>query len=265
MASGMVRGVGIPGWKPPKSDGKKETYAASIEQQAGDYDELMNRYRRFLDSGMDPGLASLANMYKGQIANPNTYRSAHVDPALNNLQGMSQTGGYTTQGKADLRARGVSPIRAIYANAQQNLDRQRALQGGYSPNYTAATAKLTRDLSSQISDQVTDVNAGIAQNVASNRVSLAPSYANAAIADTNSMRDNQAQNLAGLSGVYGMQQNVKNNALAGMTNLYGTTPALSQLYGNQALNVAQLGEQQKARKQSGGVSLINAYNGARRY
>ena len=64
----MIRGSVVPGWRPPVQDqAKKETYAAAIEQQAGDYDEIMGRYRRFADSGLDGNLSRLADLYRRQL------------------------------------------------------------------------------------------------------------------------------------------------------------------------------------------------------
>lgn len=122
--------------------------------------------------------------------------------SIANLANLAETGGYSEQGIADLRARGVSPIRAVYANAQRNVDRSRALAGGYSPNYNATTAKMAREMSDQIANQVTDVNAGIAQNVAGNKIAIAPSYSSAAnqesdLANQMGMTNTAARNTAG--------------------------------------------------------------------
>src|SRR5439155_1590310 len=111
---------------------------------------------------------------------------------------------YTDQGIADIRARGISPIRAIYANAQRNMDRQRALSGGYSPNYNAASTKMAREQSSIISDKVTDVNAQLAQAIAANKLQAAPAYSSAAagedtrrlgVNETNAAAINEANRL----------------------------------------------------------------------
>src|SRR5438093_3530252 len=105
---------------------------------------------------------------------------------------FAQTGGFSPQAIQDIRARAIAPTRAVYANAQSNIDRQRALQG-YSPNYTAATAHLTRGLSDAISDANVNANASIAQLI-------------------------QQGKLAGLGG---------------MRDVYGTTPGATSMYGQQ--------------------------------
>lgn len=169
-------------------------YNTAVEQQAGDYGNIMQGYK------------NLAN-----------------GPAMQNLGELASTGGYSEADKANLRERGISPIRSIYAGANRDVDRQKAIQGGYSPNYGAVKTKLARDLSSQIGDQVTNVNAGIAQNVAQNRVGLAGTYANAAM-----------------------------QPLQGQQSLYQATPGLAALYGNEAYKSANL--QGNMLQNSGGYS-----------
>jgi hypothetical protein len=368
VSSGVIRGGYLPVQQPTKINNKMDTYPASILQAGQDYDELMKRYRSIIDRGQDPQLSSLAQQYKNlgnqsytpDIMTPTnipapslvsasttnsfspitaaeqTYtRAPEVSGAMKNLEELSRTGGYSDSDISNLRARGISPIRSVYSNAMKDITRQRALQGGYSPNYTASIAKLTRDLSEGISGATQNVNAGIAQNVASNRLSAAPQYASAAGQEnallnsilgsnaaarnrasefntsglaqqgqfntsninraneinTSSINDINAANAAGinraneynitagntsrqinlgtqqqllgsLTQLYQTEQEQKNKALSGMASLYGTTPANPALYGSQALQKAQLEEQQKARKQQGSGTLINAYMNA---
>jgi hypothetical protein len=159
----------------------------------------------------------------------------YTDPfgSYSGYQNFAQTGGYSPQDIANMRARGVAPIRAAYANAQQNIVRQRALQGGYSPNAIATQAKMAREQGQAMSDATQNVEAGLAQ------------------------ARNQGQ-LAGLSGMYGVEgqrlganldtskfnagaanqfalQRAQNQlgALQGMTSLYGTTPGMASTFGNQ--------------------------------
>lgn len=269
--------------KPPK---KRETYAASIEQSASDYDEIMRRYKDIIDGGVSPEVTALAAQYKElgrenyDPAQTKYERSPEMGDAIGNLGELSRTGGYDEAGKADLRERGVSPIRAVYKNAMQNITRQKALQGGYSPNYTAAMSKLTRGLSDRVSAGTRDVNAGIAQNVASNRVGIAGQYANTTSNETGMINNVNQQNadradraksfnrgarefaIGGLGGLYGNQQNTRFNAVEGMRSLYGTTPANPALYGQQALQRASI-EQQPSnmtrRRRSGGIASPRSF------
>jgi hypothetical protein len=279
MAGAILRGT-IP--KPVQNP-----YSKSIKSTGQDYDYLMQRYKNIVNRGMDPNLSNLASQYKNlgrQQYTPTNLaykRSSELGKAFENLGELSKTGGYSEEDIANLRARGISPIRAVYANAQQNINRQRALQGGYSPNYTAATAKLARDLSESVAGQTSNVNAGIAEQVARGRLSAAPQYTSAALAETGMIGDINARNaaekarafelnkagqtgsLSALERLYGGQQDRELGALGGIRSLYGTTPATPALYGQQALQKAGLEEQKKARKQAGQSSLINAYRGMR--
>lgn len=272
-----MAGIIQSGWRPPttptKPDPKNmDTYPASILQAGQDYDALMARYKDILDKGPGSEYGALTSMYKNNMTGQAPYqRSPDMAAAGANLNELSQTGGYTPQGISDLRSRGISPIRSVYANAMQNVNRQKSLQGGYAPNAIASLAHLTRGLSNDVSQGTQNVNANIAQNVAGNRMGIAGTYGNFASGETGMMNEaarfnagSANNNLGALVSLYGMQQNKEAGALEGMRSLYGTTPANPALYGQQALNTAQLEEQQRARKQQGSGALINSYmQGAR--
>jgi hypothetical protein len=102
------------------------------------------------------------------------YKNMPSNPAVTNMNDLATTGGYTAQNQADIRERGISPIRSIYSSASQNVDRQKNLAGGYAPNAVATQARMARDMSGIIADKTTAVNADLAQNIASNRLSAAP-------------------------------------------------------------------------------------------
>lgn len=279
-------------------------YNTGVQQNAEDYGGIMAGYRNILNNPLGPNPQQPSRGYTPQQFTPErmsapsptqietqTYQpSADVTGSLSQLSELSKTGGYDEAGKADLRSRGIAPIRAVYANAQRNVDRSRSLQGGYSPSYNAVTAKMAREQASQISDAEQNVNAGIAQNVASNRLSAAPAWAAAAgqqsalinnigrsnadatnqgrLADVaNRMRVNEfnagGANRANEFNVNNVNeanrfnaqlpvqdrqfqnQNVQNQleALRGMNSLYGTTPAMSRLFGDQAMQGQQFQNQ----------------------
>lgn len=234
---------------PNPLQGSYDTFNAGVDQNAEDYDSIMGGYKQLLErnkTALDP------NSLKKY--NPTTYdykESADTRSSLNNLGELSKTGGYSEADIANLRARGISPIRAIYANAQRNLARGKALQGGYSPNAAAAGTRMAREQSDLISGAVQNVNAGIAQNQASNRLQAAPAYAGAAA------HDQDTRNTFGRGNVDILNDAAKFNvgnevdfnklrgasdlgALQGMTSLYGTTPALANTFGNQALRAADM-------------------------
>lgn len=111
------------------------------------------------------------------------------------FSGFADTGGFSEADKANIRARAISPIRSIYSSARQGLDRQRALQGGYSPGYATALGRFSREQGQLTSDATTNAEAAIAEMV-------------------------QRGKLAGMSG---------------MLSAYGATPGLSNMFGNQML------------------------------
>src|SRR5215510_1179216 len=85
--------------------------------------------------------------------------------ALAGFSDFAKTGGFSPEDLRNIRARAVSPVRAVYANAQRNVDRQKALQGGYSPGFGVLQARMAREQGQGISDAATNAEAGIAEMV----------------------------------------------------------------------------------------------------
>lgn len=246
----------------------QQAYPAAIQKSGADYDTLMQAYQNALNPQTSPTSAGLMQGY-GRIASGDTgigYRpTSDVSSAMSQLKGLGETGGLSPQDITDMRARGISPIRAVYANAMREVGRQKSLQGGYSPNYTAAMAKMARDLSENVAGQTSNVNAGIAEMVQRGKLSAAPAYGQLAESEAAGKRGVESQNMAnrlaamsGMQNLYGMDTSKQLQALQGMTSLYGTTPALANMFGQQVVQQGQLGLQNKAINQQGGLGLINA-------
>lgn len=275
---------------PTSSFGNPSTFTAAANTQASDYDRIMAQYADLAKSyaanpmGISPGSTSQVAAptqvnYNSVTPQTATYsQSPDVTNSLATLSELSSTGGYSDADKQDIRARDISPIRSIYANAQENVERQKSLAGGYSPNFNAVTARMSRDEANKISDVTTAANAGIAQNVASNRIAAASPYASAS-AGANAARTaadarnadivnqvNQANSEGNLrAGTFnsaaktGVDENNANrstqigqfnrggqlDAIRGQASLYGTTPALTSLFGNQVIQAGQLGQGQQ--------------------
>src|SRR3990167_284094 len=165
-------------------------YQDSLTRNLSSYDDIMNSYKNYF-GGDRSGSNYLTSAGEG-------YGKFAADGGIN---------------VENIRARAISPIRAVYANAQRNVDRQRTLQGGYSPNYTAAMTKMAREQGANVADANTNVEAAIAELISRNK-------------------------LAGLSGMTGVGESMSNqdlNALSGMTSLYGTSPGLTRTLGDQIL------------------------------
>jgi hypothetical protein len=247
--------------------------------QQPEYDRLMSQYDSLINKvGGAPSQVPLPARPQNITPERTSYTE---DPrntaALSNMSELAASGGYSAEDKSELRARGISPIRSVYANAQRNADRGRSISGGYSPNAGASSARMAREQAQLVGDQVSNVNAGIAQNVASNRVGLAPQLnaatshvtdAQNAINTNNAAAGNRASevnasNQIGHSGLLAQiqqgnigntlnQQQMAGSLLSGAGNLYGTTPGRASLFGNQAL-------QQNAQQQNQGQALIDAF------
>lgn len=78
---------------------------------------------------------------------------------------FAKTGGFSPTDLANIRARAVSPVRAVYSNAQREVNRQRSLQGGYSPGFGTLQARMAREQGQGVSDAATGAEANIAQMV----------------------------------------------------------------------------------------------------
>lgn len=278
MATGMG---GAASWARPYQEqlsGKKkkspleemyQLYNTGVEKQAGDYDKIMGNYQDIYKRSLDPRESDFAPMTAEQTQ---YNKSLDTTKALAELEELSKTGGLNDAAQANLRARGVSPIRAQYATAQRDMDRNRRLAGGYSPNYGAVTSKFARDQSSLIADQMDKVNANIAEMVQSGRLSAAPNYASAAQAESQlahgiaekNTANRQEANKFNASGMFEDRRGRKSDALGatqGMTNLYGTTPALANLYGTQAMNTAQFQAGENQRKETNKIGAFGRMYG----
>lgn len=202
--------------------------------------DLMSVYGKALDTNMDDYnniMGGLKSQY-GQAKNLSGYTpSADVTSSVQNLGELSRTGGYDAQAIADLRARGISPIRAIYANANRDINRKASLAGSSAANLGALKARMAREQSAGISDQVSNINAQIAQNVAQNRLQASPAYASAAGAVDDRSIDWDK-----------FRYSLPNDILSRMTSLYGTTPGLSNMLGDQAYRFKALGNDQETQQ-----------------
>lgn len=144
--------------------------------------------------------------------------------AMQGFQRFADTGGYSDSDMANLRARGASPIRAAYANAEREIGRQRSLQGGYAPNAIATQAKMAREQGQATSDAMQNVNAGIVDSRNQNMLAGNEGLSKTGLAGAGLGLDYDQLKQAGFLG-----------AMAGKTSLYGATPGMANTFGNQAL------------------------------
>jgi hypothetical protein len=211
---GQIPGVSNPTLKQPSI---MDAYGAAINTQGSDYDSIMSGY---------------GNQADRQPISPISYGSnPDVTSALSTLKNFSTTGGFSDSDINALRERAISPIRSIYANAQQNLNRNKTISGGYSPGFAGATARMARDQSNLISGKTNDANANIASMVQSGRLASLSPYANLASSEAGRALDTSKFNTS----LENEDRNRQLQILQGKNSLYGTNPALVSTFGNQAL------------------------------
>ena len=270
------------------------------------YNDIMGKYNSLYENpfGTDPnaiggglgtggggGYTSSTQGIYGDLANngggygwDGMFRGA-MGNAINTFGEFANNGGFNDQAIADLRARGIAPTRAVYQNAQNDLNRSRSLSGG-GANYAASAAKLARDQAYTIGDMNTNVNAGIAEMQQKGRLAGAQGLSSTGAAGQGLSTDidslNAQMKLAGLSGLDSIDarnaaagaasgaradQNAKDmfNArmgiLGGQQDMYSANPALLNVTGGQLFNADQnLLTGQQLQNQIGGT-MINGTQG----
>lgn len=225
-----------------------QNYNSAAGRQPQDYADIMSGYKN-INSGItgayQPLISSAQDFATGRTGGVGL-DNTNVNDAIAGFKNYSQTGGFSGDDLADIRARAVSPTRSIYSSAQANLARQNALSGGYSPNSAAAQSQMARNMSQQISDADIAANANIAQMVQQGKLYGLTGMSNAALQQqANAIQAAAASNQArlgglqawntGLAGEYGNQL----AGLAGQRDLYGTSPGLMGTTGNQLLGAQQ--------------------------
>jgi hypothetical protein len=186
----------------------------------------------YAKDGANANLADIMGGYHNFLNSPGSNQNFG---AYGGYQDFANTGGYSGQDIQDLRARAIDPIRGVYSRAQSELDRNRALQGGYSPNYAAASSKMTRQLAHEVGDANVNVNASLADQIRQGKLAGLGGMTNIDSARMQEGLANRGMNL---------------NALSGMTSAYSASPGmlntiLSALLqsNNQRLGVEQLNSQ----------------------
>lgn len=165
------------------------------------------------------------NAQATDTANQSDIMNRYKTDVIPGYQQMAKTGGYSPTDLASMRAQSLAPSRGIFANAMNDVNRQKSLQGGYSPGYGTLMSRMARDQSTGLSAANTGVEANMAQMV-------------------------QQGKLAGMAG--------QANAVGGMNTAYGTTPGATSTAGNQLLDsTGQLNTGYKNANDYG-LSLIDA-------
>lgn len=211
-------------------------YDAAVATQGRNYDDLMKQWDM---------LSPLDTILQDE----NYFQSPEELDLVNQLRTDTTTGGYSDSDIGNIRARSISPIRAVYANAQRNAARATRLAGGYSPNAGAVQTKLAREQSEQIGNASTNVEGNIAEMRARGRESAQSRLAPLAARESDAINRIREANIAEQRRIAGFNQQLPLMALQGKTSLYGTNPALVNTFGQQAL-------QQRGQDISAGLPII---------
>lgn len=158
-----------------------------------------------------------------------------LSSAIGGFGDFAKTGGFSPQDIQDIRARAVSPIRSIYDHAKNEVNRGKALQG-FSPNYNSALSRMAREQSYATGDALTNANAAIAQMVQQGKLAGLGGLVSAGGTGQGLQNSLTGMNANALTSIANMGLNARLNALGGMSGMYGATPGLANMYGNQLLN-----------------------------
>jgi len=246
-------------------------YNDASARQTQDYGNIMKGYQDF-SAGL--GKPTKFSFERVNAERPRELGEAYgyLREAMPGYRDFANTGGYSDKDVQELRARGISPIRASYGNTMMQLDRARALGGnGGAPNYIAAVSRAQRELPEQMAEAMTGVNAELANSIRQGKMfglsgitqtgstmgGLADSEAGRMLqaALANQGADIQTQGMSEQS-LQNMRQ-MQLASLGGQANLFGTTPGMSNMFGNQALNAYQSGLGAENSRRGYGLDLLN--------
>lgn len=257
----------------PNTGTISNTYPAAqqnpVQMKAGqDYERMMQMYQGLLNR--TPGSSVRERLKPIQAESYEYSEDPRLGGSIRNLEELSLTGGYSPDDIANLRERGISPIRAVYANAQRNLERQKNIAGGYAPNLGAVSAKMAREMSDLISDKTGKVNADIAERVAEGKLKITPQLTDILSRLTSEknlfgLKNVEARNRAeeinrenllkeqGLDLTQGRDEvNQILESLAGMQRLFGQGQETG-------LRQEELKQRKEETGQKGGLALIDSY------
>lgn len=240
----------------PISQNFQNQYQNVADRDMQHYNDILGGYREFREKSLTPTIAAI----NSRVPKPFSFERVNYerDPettgrAISGYTDFADTGGYSPQDIQELRARGISPVRAAYGNSMMQLDRQRSLQGGYSPNFTAATAQMQRELPQQLANATTNVNAGLAESIRSGKLAGLGGLTGIGGMETgarmqagmaNQGADLQAQNLTEQSLSAHDTRKLSAQDLLGRSidmerGLYGTSPGATATFGDQAQRAYQ--------------------------
>lgn len=278
----------------------RSAYDAAADTQAGDYDNIMSGYDALQQRARNGSANSpvnytpLSSVSTKYLPGYNYTRSADFGSTIDKAKGFADTGGFSDGDLQSIRERALSPLRSAYAAAKRNTDRQKVLSGGYAPNAGALQAKMAREQGELASNASTAANAEIAKMVQSGKLSGIQALSPLVSGENNLMNSvgmrnadaerevemgnvNDERNVRDLNANMQMRvaefnannankyDDMELSALQGKQSLYGTTPALTNLFGNQVLQnnqqnmqAVQTANQIKNQRANVGLNIVNS-------
>lgn len=243
----------------PISQNYNDLFNKTNYRQMQDYGDIMGGYDEFSNS-LSP------NFTRVNYSRPGELNEAYgfLREAAPGYRQFADNGGYSNQDIQELRARGISPIRAAYGNTMMELNRARAIGGdGGSPNYIAAVSKANREMPGQMADAMTGVNAKLAEDIRAGKLeglrgltgigtTMGGLSSDEAGRELSAQMANQNAELQ----ARGLFQQGKLAALSGKTGLYGTTPAMSNMFGNQVMQSYGMRGNLEQNRTNAGLALL---------
>lgn len=115
-------------------------------------------------------ISSAQSATGGALSTAESQGTALTNTVVPGLTNFAQTGGISPEQSALTRQQAQGTVSSIYSSMQNNLNRQRAIQGGYSPGYGANSAQLARQGSASASNAVNQANLGLLQQQTQNQL-----------------------------------------------------------------------------------------------
>ena len=245
----------------PISQNFMNNYNNAVQRDTADYGRMMGGFQDYMKNAKF-GFERVKAERPAELGEAYGY----LREAMPGYREFAATGGYSPQDIQELRARSTNPVRAAYGNTMMELNRARSLGGnGGASNYIAAASRAQRDLPQQLADAQTNINAQLADQIRQGKLAglggiesvggkigglsseEAGRQLQAALA--NQGADLQTQSMADAAQRFG---------LSGQAGLYGTTPGMSSMFGNQALSAYNTRAGLEQSRNQFGLSALDA-------
>ncbi len=183
------------------------------------------------------GVTAQGAQFQGDYGRAQASDAGMRDEARAGFSNFAQTGGFSPNDVSAMRARGTSPIRAAYANAERNINRQQSM-GGTSAGKSTLMARMAREQGQAASDATTNVDAGIAQMRQQGKLAGNQGIANL-YGTTPGQTALQSRNVLENTGQQLDLQNMEQNRMQGLLN---TQAGLTQAPGSADRTIGQIGQ-----------------------